>query len=191
MRKAPFLVAMVALVAMAAVAVAAELKSGVQVGKFIDPFDVVKCSGGVDDDVSVGDKLCYRCKYGEKPMVIVFARKNDEMLVSLVEKLDAAVEKNADSKLRAFVNLIGESQDELEAEAKKLGKEHKADHVPIVVPVEFSNGPGDYGINPEAEVTVIMAEGGKVKANHAFAAGDLNKDGIKSILDDITKLIDE
>ena len=46
-----------------AVAVAAELKSGLEPGKLIGPFDVVKCAGP-DDNVKVGAELCYRCKYG-------------------------------------------------------------------------------------------------------------------------------
>ncbi|HWC90068.1 MAG TPA: hypothetical protein VG433_10445, partial [Pirellulales bacterium] len=81
-----------------------EVKSGPQEGDKIAPFDVVKCAGATDDGVSVGDKLCYRCKYGAKPMVMVFTRKSDE-ISGLVKKLDKAVEKNSDKQLRAFVNI--------------------------------------------------------------------------------------
>ena len=37
------------------------------------------------------------------------------------------------------------------------------ENVPFVVPNDFQTGPDDYAINPQAEVTVILAEGGKVK----------------------------
>jgi hypothetical protein len=46
-------------VAGAAAAVAAELKSGLQVGEFVGAFDVVKCAGP-EDGVQEGQQLCYR-----------------------------------------------------------------------------------------------------------------------------------
>ncbi|HQU45264.1 MAG TPA: hypothetical protein PK867_20785 [Pirellulales bacterium] len=74
----------VALMMGVSLVVAAELKSGVQPGDAINPFDVVKCAGSEDDGVGLGDKLCYRCKYGSRPMVMVFSRKSDASLAGLV-----------------------------------------------------------------------------------------------------------
>ena len=175
------------LLAGASLVVAAELKSGVQPGDAIGAFDVVKCAGAVDDGVSTGDKLCYRCKYGGRPMVMVFTRTTDGKVADLVKKLDAAVAKNADEKLAAFVNLLGEDQEALESQAKKFGSKVKAAAVPIVVPVEFENGPDNYGINPKAEVTVILAVSGSVVANHAVS-GDLTDKTIDAVLADVPKL---
>ena len=45
---------------MSTAAPADELKSGLQVGQSVGPFDVVKCGGAPDDGVSVGQQLCYR-----------------------------------------------------------------------------------------------------------------------------------
>lgn len=167
----------------------AELKSGKQPGDAIGAFDVVKCAGSEDDDVKLGSQLCYRCKYGGRPMVMVFSRKSDESISGLVNKLDAAVAKNSDDQLAAFVNLLGDNESALEDNAKALGKKAKAPRVPIVVPVEYENGPADYGINPDAEVTVIMAVKGKVVANHAFAPGKLDGKGVEKILADVPKIL--
>ena len=176
------------LLAGASLAVAAELKSGVQPGDAIGAFDVVKCAGAVDDGVSTGDKLCYRCKYGSRPMVMVFTRTTDGKVAELVKKLDAVVAKNADDKLAAFVNLLGEDQEALEVKAKKFGSSTKAANVPIVVPVEFENGPDNYGINPKADVTVILAVKGEVVANHAVS-GELTEKTIAAVLADVPKLL--
>lgn len=170
-------------------AIAAELKSGVQPGDNIGAFDVVKCAGSEDDGVSLGDKLCYRCKYGNRPMVMIFSRKSDESLAGLVKKLDGAVAKNSDEKLAAFVNLLGDNEEALEAHAKEFGKKVEAPRVPVVVPVEYENGPADYGINPKAEVTVIMAVKGQVVANHAYGPGQLSKKAVDAILADVPKLL--
>ena len=42
---------------------------------------------------------------------------------------------------------------------------------PVVVPVENENGPANYGLNPDAEVTVLIAKGGKVISSTGYAAG--------------------
>ncbi len=178
------------MLAAASFAVAAGLKSGVQPGDSIGAFDVVKCAGATEDGVDTGAKLCYRCKYGGRPMVMVFTRKADDKLAGLVSKLDSAVTHNSDAKLAAFVNLLGDDQEALEAQAKKFGAKAKAENVPIVVPVEFENGPDNYGLNPKAEVTVILAVKGAVVANHAFNKGELNDKSIEAILADVPKLLE-
>ena len=71
--------ALVASAALCASIVAADkVKSGLEVGAGIGAFNVVKCSGAVDDGVKVGSELCYRCKYGQNAQVMVFARKSDK-----------------------------------------------------------------------------------------------------------------
>ena len=189
MKKLLSFAAAAALVVGASLVVADDIKSGLEPGAAIGAFDVVKYSGAADDGVSVGDQLCYRCKYGARPMVMVFARKCDARLVGLLGDLDKQVASNKKAKFAAFCNLMGEDREGLEAEAKKFGEENKFENVPVVVPVEFENGPADYGINPEAEVTVIIAEGGKVVANHAVGPAGLNDDEIKEILDDVAKVV--
>jgi len=185
--RSTLMVAVVALVATPALAAA--IKSGLQPGKFLNPFDVVKCGPSSDDGVKLGSTLCYRCKYGGRPMVMVFAHNADEKLAALVKKLDEAVAKHKDHELAAFVNLLGEGRDSLEETAKGFGSKNSVKHVPIVVPVENENGPGDYGLNPDADVTIIMASGGKVLANHALEKGKLDDEAVKAVLADLPKLL--
>jgi len=169
----------VALLAMASFVTAEEVKSGLQAGDFVGPFYVTKLAGAADDDVKVGANLCYRCKNGGRPQVMVFTRSADPKVVALVKSLDAALAKNSSKQLRAFVNYLGEDKSSAVEDAKKLAKTSQAKNIPFVVPNEFENGPDDYGINAKAEVTIILAGGGQVKANHAVvSAKDLNVDGV-------------
>jgi hypothetical protein len=122
---------------------------------------------------------------------MIFARKSDAALASLVKQLDELVAKHEDKELRVFVNLLGEDQEALEEQAKELAKKSEAKHIPIVVPVEFENGPENFGINPDAEVTVMLYSGIKVKANHTFGPGELKKEkGEKAILADVPKILE-
>ncbi len=183
---------LIALAAVAAVTVgiayAAELKSGLQSGQKIGAFDVKKVGGAADDGVSVGKELCYRCKYGSSPMVMVFTHKTDEKTVELVKKLDAAVAKNSDIKMRAFVNVLADDMAAAEKSAQELASAASPTNVPIVVPVEFKNGPDNYGLSPEAQLTVIIANDGQVVANHTFETGLMCESCMESIMSDVTKM---
>jgi hypothetical protein len=175
--------AAVALCALASFSLAEDLKSGLEAGKTIGAFDVVKCAGAEDDGVKIGTSLCYRCRYGARPMVMVFSQNNDKGVATLLKELDGVVEKNKSKQLKAFVNVIGEDKDKAETAAKSLGKDSK--NVPVVVPVEYETGPKDYGIDTKAETTVIIAKGGKVVANHALGKDGLTEKAIEGILADV------
>ena len=180
-----------ALALVAGVAVAAELKSGLEPGAAIGAFDVTKCAGAVDDGVKVGAQLCYRCKYGARPMVMVFTRSVNDQVVTLAKGLDKSVAENEAKQFKAFVNLLGSDNEALQAQAKDLGTKNSLANVPVVVPVEFENGPDNYGINPKADVTVLVAKGGKVTGNFAFDKGQLNAGAIEKILAEVPKLVAE
>lgn len=170
----------------AGTALAEEFKSGLKEGARIGAFNVNKCAGAEDDKVAVGKTLCYRCKNGSRPQVMVFTRSTDAKVAKLVSQLDAAVKKHSDDELRAFVNVLGESKDAASDEAKKLAESTKAKMIPFVVPVEYENGPENYGINPKAELTIIFANESKVVANYSVAS--LKEMKMKDVMGKMKKL---
>lgn len=170
-----------------AVAVGEELKSGPQTGDQLGAFYVTKCAGAEDDGVEEGKNLCYRCRNGAKPQVVVFTRSIDPEVVEFVKQLDEAITKNSDARLTGFVNVLNEDKDEASAAAKKLAETSKTNNVPFVVPNESENGPDNYGINPKAEITVILASELGVKANFAVASAKELK--TKKIIRDIKKIL--
>ena len=163
-------------------------KSGLQVGERIGAFYVTKLAGAEDDGVAVGKNLCYRCKNGGRPQVMVFTRSSDPKVIELVKQLDAAIPQNSDKQLCAFVNYLGESKAAANSDAEKLADTSDAKNVPFVLPNEFENGPEDYGINPDADVTVILAQGGQVKANHA--AGTAEELQVDAVIADLSKILE-
>jgi len=95
-------------------------------------------------------------------VVIVFTRKADDNLASLVKAVDA-VQKN-NEKLGTFV--VGVSGVE-EADFDKLQSTHKLT-TPLTV-AKDKDGPGRYNLNKEAAVTVVVyKKGGTVHKNFAF-----------------------
>jgi len=163
------------------------VKSGPQTGDSLGAFYVTKCAGAETDGVAEGKNLCYRCRNGAKPQVVIFTRSTDKRIVELVQQIDKAIAKNKDSKLTAFVNVLGEDKDDLSDAAKTLAKTSKATNVPFVVPNEFENGPDNYGISPKAEVTIILASRLGVKAN--IAVSDVNDLKTAAVLADLKKIL--
>jgi hypothetical protein len=121
---------------------------------------------------------------------MIFARKSDGHLASLVKKLDEALAEHSGQKLAAFVNFLGKDPEALTAAAKELAKAQEIEHVALVVPTDQPNGPEGYQISPDAELTVMLYQGMVVKANHVLGKDSLDEKTKKVILDDLSKILD-
>lgn len=152
----------------AAVVVAGEIKSGLQVGDGVPPFDVRNVTGAKCAEPAKDERgsLCYRCKFSANPTTAVFARSVDANLTSLVKQLDATIAKDDSKKLRAFVVLLTDDADKSAKDLEKLAEKEGIKNVPLTL-VEGPAGPPDYKIAKEAEVTVL-GWNGNVKFNHAL-----------------------
>ncbi|MBI1903507.1 MAG: hypothetical protein HYS13_20580 [Planctomycetia bacterium] len=122
---------------------------------------------------------------------MVFARKADDNLASLVKEIEKAVGENKDKKLSSFVMLLGDDREKLEADAKKFVETHKITNVPVAVPLESENGPADFGVSPKAEVTVTLYTKMKVKASHAYPEGKFDKEAVKAVVADFAKILEK
>ena len=118
-------------------------------------------------------------------MVCVFARKTSEPLASLVKKIDDKIGENA--KLKGFVVITPKKGEMPADDLKALAKSAGIKRVPLTVG-ESPDGPPDYEIARDADVTVLMWKGHKVKANHAFK-GELADADIDSVVADISKAL--
>ena len=118
-------------------------------------------------------------------MVCVFARKTSEPLASLVKQIDEKIGEN--SKLKSFVVITTREKDTTAEELKKLAKDAGIKKVPLTMFGE-PGGPPDYELARDADVTVMMWKGHRVKVNQGFK-GDLTDKDIQTIVADIPKLL--
>jgi hypothetical protein len=168
----------------------AEVTSGPQVGERVGAFQVTKVTGNPDDNITDGQHLCYRCKTGNKPVVMVFARSADEQLAKLLKKIEHEVEEHADDKLMSFVNMIGSDAESLKKAAADFVAKHGIKRIAFVVPDDVQHGPPDFKIAPDADVTVVCYDKGEVKVNHAFAKGQLTDATIEKVAEASCDFID-
>jgi hypothetical protein len=178
------LIPVLALFAAAAVgtAVAEDVKSGLKDGDFVAAFNVYDCTGD-----KKGESLCYRCRYGGRPVVSIFARKIDENLTKLIQEVDKTVGEGKDDQMAGFVVLLTDDPDAAEKELVSLAEKHKIKNIPLTT-FDGEAGPPDYKLSKDAAVTVLMWNESKVKSNHGFKKDELDKKSIETVVKDAEKL---
>jgi len=103
----------------------------------------------------------------------------------LVKKIDAKIGENG--KLKSFVVMLPKKGEKPAEQLRKLAKDAGIQHVPLTIG-ESPDGPPDYEVARDADITVLMWTGHKVKVNHAFK-GELTDKDIRAVLADIPKLL--
>jgi hypothetical protein len=118
-------------------------------------------------------------------VVCVFARKTSESLASLVKQIDKKIGENG--KLKSFVVLTPKKGENPAEDLKKLATTAGIKHVPLTIG-ESPDGPPDYEVARDADVTVLMWKGHRVRVNHAFK-GELTDKDIGAVVADIPKVL--
>jgi len=158
------------------------LKQGDPIGAFY----VTKVAGAETDGVEAGEELCYRCKWGQRPMVMVFTRKGGSKVNELVGKLDKAVTDHKDAELRGLVTVLGDDASTLKDQATKIATESGAKNVAVVVAAESESGPESYHISPTSDVTIIFANESQVVASHSFSADSVD---IAAVMKEVEQML--
>ena len=158
-------------------------EKGLAVGESVAAFSVVDVTGP-----AAGEKLCYRCRYGSKPVVSVFARKMTPEVAALTKGIDGVVGANEAKKMAAFVVLMTDTPEASEAGLKTVAKAQGIKHTPLTT-FDGVAGPEEYKLAQDSEVTVMMWVGGKVAVNKSFKAGELNAAAIEASLKDTAKIL--
>lgn len=163
---------------------AEEVKSGLPKGEFVPAFTVTDITGP-----SKGKDLCYRCQYGNRPVVSVFTREVTPEVAALVKELDAAVEKNKDARMAAFVVVLSDEPSKAAPTLEETAAKGQIKNVPMTT-YEGVKGPGGYKISSDAAVTVMMWVDSEVTVSKGFAKGQLNKEAISQLLADTKTILE-
>jgi hypothetical protein len=118
-------------------------------------------------------------------VVFIFAKTANDALAGLVKEVDALVAAQQEKKLAAVVNIIGEPTDDLKAKIKVFGDTHGVKKTPLTVTTDGQK----FKVTADAEVTVMLYRGKKVKYNFALAKGELNTQMIAQIVDSTNKMV--
>src|SRR5262245_53090936 len=170
-------------VVVGALAHAAEpVQSGPQVGdKMPGPFEPFNVTGP-----NAGEECCLFCRFGNAPVVMVFAREPSAPLAKLLAKVDKVVSENRAAEMGSCA-IFCTKDAAIRPGLKKLAAEQDLKHV--ILSTMEPEGPEGYALHKDAEVTVVLYRGLGVKANHAFRKGELTDKAIDAVLADVPKII--
>lgn len=163
----PFALALLAL-AVAGSAFAEDKSECLEVGSKVGAFYVNDVTGP-----SAGTKLCYRCRYGARPVVSVFVRDVNEEVAKLVKEVDTKVGQNSDAGMAAFVVLLTENPEADAQKLKDLAAKHGIQNTPLTT-FDGTAGPTGYKVAENADYTVMMWNNSTLKVNDTFKKGELD-----------------
>jgi hypothetical protein len=109
-------------------------------------------------------------------------------LTGLVKKIDEATRAHKTKDLGSFVIFLDKSD---ETEKKVQTFADKAGIKETVLALDNPAGPKGYNIAKDAEVTVLLYVGRKVKFNYAFEKGKLTAAEVDRILKELPKILEE
>lgn len=164
--------------AMLAVLVAGPVvaEEGMALGTKVPAFYVTDVTGP-----SAGEKLCYRCRYGARPVVSIFVREVNDEVGTLVKQIDEKVGANKDAGMAAFVVLLTENPEADSKKLKELAEKNGIKNTPLTT-FDGKVGPAEYKVGQNSEVTVMMWNKSELKVNDVLSSKDLSKDKVTSVV---------
>jgi hypothetical protein len=108
---------------------AEKVVSGLEKGAKVPAFYVKDVTGPNKD----GEELCYRCRYGNQPVVTIFAKEMTDEVAALTKELDAVVAKNRDQKMAGFVVILASDQAKAATTLEKVAKDKKIEQLPLTL----------------------------------------------------------
>lgn len=173
--RAGFVLALPFLILSASLCRADELVSGPQVGATIPgKFDAVAVNGP-----NAGEECCLFCRYGNAPVVMVFAPKPSAELAKLVRALEAvAAAVDPAAEVGACVIVTDTSP----AVRKQLGKlADDASLKRVILAVAEPEQVKDYALSPDAAATVLLYSRRVVRTNVAFEPGEMDEKAVAAV----------
>jgi hypothetical protein len=147
-----------------------EFVSGPQVGsKIPGPFEPLNINGE-----NAGEGACLYCRYGNAPVVMIFAAKPSKALTVLIRSIEkAAVEAGKTGEVGACV-VITESNDVIKDALFKLADKENLKKV-VLGMIDPRHLKKNYKLHSDAEVTVLLYSNQFVRVNHAYKAGEMTE----------------
>lgn len=162
--------------AIAAPALAEDKAECLALGSKVGAFYVTDVTGP-----AAGEKLCYRCRYGARPVVSIFCREVTPQVAALVKEVDAQVAAHKEAKMAAFVVLLSENPEADAAKLKELAAAQGIQHTPLTT-FDGAAGPAGYQIAQDADVTVMMWNESELKVNDMFKKGEFGADKVATVV---------
>lgn len=163
---------------------AEKLKSGLSVGEKVSTFYVRAITGPLKNR-----SVCYVCRNGDRPVVMLFIRQITPELKRLLKSIDAEVDGRRAAGLRSFGVFLARDSKELLPQVQTLAFDEKIE-LPLTIAAAPSDGSAAGTIHPDAAVTIILYRELTVTGNFAYRADELDQEAIEAVLKGVRQLAD-
>jgi hypothetical protein len=161
------------------------LQSGLQAGERVHTFYVRAITGPLKNK-----SVCYVCRNGDRPVIMIFVRRITPELRKLLKKIDAEIDGHRAAGLRGFGVFLAGDGNELLPQVQTLAFEEKI-NLPLTIAAAPSDGSAGGTIHPDAAVTVMLYREQTVTANFAYRDEELHEPEMGRILKGIRALADD
>lgn len=159
------------------------LESGPKSGSVVHSF-FVRAVTGPHRNRSV----CYVCRYGARPVVMVFIQKVDPKLPALLKAVDKIVDENRVTGLRSFGVLVTNESSRAVPVLQTMAFDERI-RMPLTAATTAVAGPGGNRLHRDAATTVVLYKEQKARTNLAFRFGKLDDEAIGDVLVRIKELL--
>jgi hypothetical protein len=144
--------------------------SGPQVGESITPFKVKLVLGDM-----AGKETQFANSAHEGPQILIFVHEVNRQTVAMTRVLANYAQSRAKDGVATGVVWLGEDVTETENNINRM-KHALAEKAPTGISLDGREGPGAYGLNRKASLTILVANKKKVTANFALVQPSLQAD---------------
>ena len=158
-------------------------ESGPEVGATIHPF-FVRAVTGPHRNRSV----CYVCRYGSRPVVMVVMQRVDPEIGSLLTELDSVIDKHRVSGLRGFGVLVTDESSRAVPILQTMAFDEKI-HMPLTAATTAIAGSGSHNLHPDAATTIILYRGQKAVETIPLKTGGITEKEVSRIRDRVIRFV--
>ena len=135
-----------------------------------------------------GKSVCYVCRNGLRPSVLVITRDLEPETVRLIKQLDGAVNQHRADGLRCFVVLISDSISRDSPKLQTIAFNEKLD-LPLTIAAEAAVDQTALLMPPDATLQVTLYHELKIVDRHQFRIGECNTEASQSIITSTNQLL--
>jgi len=159
--------------------------SGLEIGERVETFYVRDCTGPAS-----GRRLCYFCRFGNRPVVCIFTKRLDPQVEKLISDVESLAAQHRDTRLAAFVVLLGDDTTETDNALNEFATRGELRLTPLTIYHDQAEKLSkELKISDSATTTVLLWRETVVRANHAFETGELEGGGREAVAESVARLL--
>ncbi len=136
-----------------------------------------------------GKSVCYVCRNGDRPVVVVLLRELGPDAAALLKELDRTVNQHRADGLRCFAVLLTDTPQRDSARLQTLAFDEKID-LPLTLAGEASTLGSPLAFSRESAVSVVTYQDRRIVQRFTFKAGTCDETARKRIVAASEKLVE-